>query len=136
MHRLANKQIGARLFTLMTVDMATNLACRSYTSDPASDPTSGTKPIEHNVWFKVVRDRHEMFVANTLADIAKVFSDHALIGTLDCGSVINLPVIRTGPLEPARRCGGRTVACLISFCRIRVCKHFLVLGRRFAVRLV
>ncbi len=98
LHRLADDLIGARLFTVMTVDMATNLASRSYTSDPASYPTSGTKPIERNDWFEVVHDRHEMFVANTLADISKVFPDHELIGKLGCGSVINLPVIRAGEL--------------------------------------
>ena len=36
------------------------------------------------------------FVANTLADIATVFPDYELIGSLGCGSVINLPVTEGG----------------------------------------
>jgi hypothetical protein len=80
------------------VDMAAGLALRAYTSDPASYPATGTKPVEMNAWFEVVHGRHEMFVANTLADIAKVFGDHELIGSLGCGSVVNLPVLRAGTL--------------------------------------
>ncbi len=98
LHKLADALIGARLFTVMTVDMATELASRSYTSDPESYPTSGTKPITRNSWFNQVHDRHEMFVANTLDEIAGVFPDHELIGQLGCGAVINLPVIHKGEL--------------------------------------
>ncbi|WP_281982195.1 GAF domain-containing protein [Thalassorhabdomicrobium marinisediminis] len=98
LHRLADTLIGAKLFTVMTVDMETELASRSYTSDPESYPTSGTKPITRNSWFNHVHDGHNMFVANTLADIADVFPDHELIGSLGCGSVINLPVVHKGEL--------------------------------------
>ncbi len=98
LHRLADAVVGARLFTVMTVDMGAGLARRAYTSDPGSYPATGTKPIEMNAWFEVVHGRHEMFVANTLADIARVFPDHELIGSLGCGSVVNLPVLRAGRL--------------------------------------
>jgi hypothetical protein len=98
LHRLAEALVGARLFTVMTVDMTVGLARRAYTSNPESYPATGTKPIEMNAWFEVVHSRHEMFVANTLADIAKVFPDHELIGSLGCGSVVNLPVLRAGQL--------------------------------------
>ena len=98
LHRLADSLVGARLFTVMTVDMEGGLARRAYTSDPVSYPATGTKPIEMNAWFEVVHGRHEMFVANTLSDIAKVFPDHGLIGSLGCGSVVNLPVLRAGQL--------------------------------------
>lgn len=98
LHRLADALVGARLFTVMSVDMEAGLARRAYTSDPESYPATGTKPIEMNAWFEVVHGRHETFVANTLADIAAVFPDHALIGRLGCGSVVNLPVLRAGTL--------------------------------------
>ncbi len=51
-----------------------------------------------NVWFDVVHGKQEKFVANTLEDIATVFPDHELIGSLGCGSVVNLPVILGGKL--------------------------------------
>ena len=98
LHRLTQALVGAKLFTVMTVDMGEMLAERTYTSDPESYPTSGTKPVQTNAWFDVVHGRHECFVANTLADIAQVFPDHALIGSLGCGSVVNLPVILGGEL--------------------------------------
>lgn len=98
LHHLTNALVGAKLFTIMRVDMDAMLARRSYTSDTESYPTSGTKPVEMNRWFDVVHGRQESFVANTLADIATVFPDHELIGSLGCGSVINLPVILGGKL--------------------------------------
>ncbi|MCI2394808.1 GAF domain-containing protein [Aliiroseovarius sediminis] len=98
LHKLANALIDARLFTVMTVDMDTELASRSYTSDPENYPTSGTKPIERNPWFDQVHDDHRMFVANTLDDIDAVFPDAELIGSLGCGAVINLPVVHKGEL--------------------------------------
>jgi hypothetical protein len=96
LERLARDTVGVRLFTVMTLDMEAMLARRAYTSHPAEYPTSGTKPIERNPWFAQVADRREPFVANSLAAIAQVFPDHALIGSLGCGAVINLPVEEGG----------------------------------------
>jgi transcriptional regulator with GAF, ATPase, and Fis domain len=96
LERLARDTVGVRLFTVMTLDMEAMLARRAYTSHPAEYPTSGTKPIEPNPWFAQVAERREPFVANTLADIAQVFPDHALIGSLGCGAVVNLPVVEEG----------------------------------------
>jgi GAF domain-containing protein len=93
LYELTRATVGVRLFTIMTVDMDQMLARRAYTSDQQNYPCSGTKPVEMNSWFEVVHTRREMFVANTLAEIAKVFPDHELIGALGCGSVVNLPIV-------------------------------------------
>ncbi|QYO77838.1 GAF domain-containing protein [Devosia salina] len=90
---LAQASVGARLFTIMTVDMAADVARRAYTSDPVNYPASGTKPINYGPWFDVVHKQRQYFVANTIADIAKVFFDHELINSLGCQSVINMPII-------------------------------------------
>ncbi len=95
---LTQTLVGAKLFTVMTVDMITELAQRAYTSDPKNYPTSGTKPITHNSWFAIVHDRHECFVANTIEEIAEVFPDYELINSLGCQSVINLPIVIGGTL--------------------------------------
>ena len=95
---LSRAVVGHKLFTVMTVDMAAGLARRAYSDHPAEYPTSGTKPIHRDSWFDIVHGRQQSFVANTLADIAKVFPDHELIGALGCGSVINLPVVLGGEL--------------------------------------
>ncbi len=98
LHRLTQSLIGVRLFTVMTVDMEAGLASRAFTSDPASYPNSGTKPIEPNRWFETVQGRGESFIANTIEQIAEVFPDHALIASLGCESVMNLPVFDAGNL--------------------------------------
>lgn len=95
---LARETVGVKLFTVMTLDRQAMLARRAYTSEPERYPVSGTKPIEINDWFETVATRHEVFVANTLDDIAQVFPDHGTIGALGCGSVINLPVVLDGEL--------------------------------------
>jgi hypothetical protein len=95
---LARETVGAKLFTYMTVDMQNEVARRAYTSDPENYPTSGTKPINYGPWFDVVHKQRAYFVANTIADIAKVFSDHELIDALGCQSVVNMPVILRGEL--------------------------------------
>ncbi|WP_163264123.1 GAF domain-containing protein [Chelativorans alearense] len=90
---LTQALVGAKLFTFTTVEIEKGLVRRAYTSDPNSYPSSGTKPVRQDRWFEEVHDARRMFVANKLADIAKVFPDYALIGALGCGSVINLPVV-------------------------------------------
>lgn len=98
LYRLSNALVPVRLWTVMTVDMEAGLARRAYSNMPEAYPASGTKPITRNDWFDIVHGRHECFVANTLADIAKVFPDYELIGSLGCASVMNLPIIDNGTL--------------------------------------
>lgn len=101
---LSQKIIGAKLFTIMTVDMKNELARREYTSDAESYPVSGTKPIHYDRWFDTVHKDRQSFVANTIADIATVFSDHETIWALGCGSVINIPVVIAGELLGTVNC--------------------------------
>lgn len=98
LYDFTRQHIDAKLFTIMTVDMQAGLARRAYTNMPKAYPTSGTKPITRDAWFEIVHDRQETFVANTLADIAKVFPDYDVIGGLGCGSVINLPIVQNSTL--------------------------------------
>jgi len=90
---LAQATVGAKLFTIMTVDMAAEVARRAYSSDPVNYPASGTKPINYGPWFDIVHKQREYFVANSIEDIAKVFFDHELINQLGCQSVVNMPII-------------------------------------------
>ena len=95
---LVQATVGAKLFTFMTVDMEAEVARRAYTSDAANYPTSGTKPIRYDSWFDIVHKERKYFVANTIADIAKVFPDYELINSLGCQSVVNMPVVIRGEL--------------------------------------
>ena len=98
LQELVQATVGAKLFTVMTVDMEHDLSCRAYTSDPLNYPTSGTKPINYGPWFDTVHQQRAYFVANTIEDIAKVLFDHELINQLGCQSIVNMPVIVRGTL--------------------------------------
>jgi hypothetical protein len=96
--RLSDTLVPVRLWTVMTVDLEAGLARRAYTNMPDAYPVSGTKPIIRNDWFDIVHGQQKSFVANTLGEIAAVFPDHELIGSLGCASVLNLPVFQGGEL--------------------------------------
>lgn len=92
LEELAEQVIGARLFTLMTFDEKAGKARRFYSNMPEAYPVSGTKDVENNGWSAHVLENRKSFVANTIEGIAEVFSDHALIRSLGCESVVNIPV--------------------------------------------
>jgi len=93
---MAQGLVGARLFTISVIDEGAGLARRLYSNMPDAYPVSGTKPMQDDVWSRHVIGRQEIFVANSIADIALVFPDHPLILSLGCASVINVPVVVAG----------------------------------------
>jgi hypothetical protein len=86
------EEVGARLFTVMTFDARTGLSQRAHSSHPKDYPVSGVKPLSEGLWSRTVIDQRRTFVANSIEAIAEVFSDHELIRSLGCESVVNLPV--------------------------------------------
>lgn len=96
LHRAVAAAIGARLFTISVQDPAAGLARRAYTSDPVHYPTSVPKPIQHDDWSRKVLVAGETFVANTTAEFAPYFFDHALINSLGLFAAVNVPVIEQG----------------------------------------
>ncbi|KAB2861816.1 MAG: GAF domain-containing protein, partial [Bauldia sp.] len=69
---------------------------RIYSNMPAAYPVSGTKPANETDWSRVVMGEGRTFVANDIDGIAEVFSDHELIRSLGCESVMNVPVVVAG----------------------------------------
>lgn len=98
LYQLSNALVPVRLWTVMSLDPEAGLARRAYSNMPDAYPASGTKPMVDNAWSAIVRGQHKCFVANTLTDIAGVFPDHELIGSLGCGSVLNLPIVHDDQL--------------------------------------
>lgn len=99
--RLCQAIIGHRLFSCSRFEMdgqGGGTAARIYTSDEANYPTSGLKEVVPNRWTRIVIDRHDTFVANTVEGFSDVFPDHVLIASLGLGSVVNLPVVLSGSL--------------------------------------
>ncbi len=93
---LAASIVGARLFTVMTVDLDEGVARRLYTNMPDAYPVSGTKPVTVTRWFEETILGRKLFVMNSNEEIAEHFADHELIASLGCGSCVNMPVVMAG----------------------------------------
>lgn len=101
---LTQALVGVKLFTIMTSDTTTRLAERVYSSHPQDYPVSGTKPYNETYWSDITLRQQKTFVANTIAAIAEVFPDHALIESLGCQSVINVPIVVGGTVIGTINC--------------------------------
>lgn len=84
--------LGVKLFTISTMNFDTMIARRAWTNDATAYPVSGDKPIDRDAFYEEVIEGGECFIRNTLAEIALVFPDHELIGSLGLGSVLNIPI--------------------------------------------
>ena len=96
LEEMAHIYVGVKLFTLMTFDRSTGLASRCYSNMPDAYPTSGTKTVDSDRWSEHVLDGQKNFIANDIETIAEVFDDHALIRSLGCESVLNVPIVVAG----------------------------------------
>ena len=92
--------LGTRLFTITTHDLTQDLFRRVHTSHPVEYPAHGTKPLERDAWYDLCITRAQPFVANTPAEFATVFFDHALITSMGLGSAANLPVLAADGTVP------------------------------------
>ena len=90
------QDVGAVIYSASVFDMTAGKSRRIYTNQPEVYPVSGLKDIIPNAWTAQVLDRRKSFVANTLAKISTVFPDHPIIGSLGCGSVMNMPTFLAG----------------------------------------
>ncbi|WP_027576893.1 GAF domain-containing protein [Bradyrhizobium sp. WSM1743] len=84
--------IGHKLFTVLTYDEATSELARLYSNLPGLYPTGGRKRLAPGPWTEAVLDRGEAYIGYTGDDLRTVFSDHELIASLGCESVLNMPV--------------------------------------------
>lgn len=96
LHAAVRRISTARLFTVTVYDPNAAVSRRAYTSHPQEYPVSGTKPMVSDDWSRAVLDRHETFIANTTAEFAPYFPDHALITALGCQAAINIPILQDG----------------------------------------
>jgi transcriptional regulator with GAF, ATPase, and Fis domain len=88
--------LGHRLFTLMRYHERTGESERIYTTHPREYPVGGKKPLNPTAWTEQVLKRQQPYLGRTPADVQAVFFDHALIASLGCGSVLNVPVVWDG----------------------------------------
>jgi hypothetical protein len=102
--RLTQASVGAKLFTITLQDRATGSSKRAYSNMPDAYPVSGTKPADVTDWSRQVLVGKRTFVANDIDSIAAVFPDHALIKSLGCESVINVPIVVCGEVLGTINC--------------------------------
>lgn len=102
--QLADKVVGAKLFTLTLVDKPRNEARRIYTNMPDAYPLLGIKPMGDDDWSRHVLRQHKTFVSNSIQGISEVFSDFELIQSLGCESTMNIPVIVAGEVLGTINC--------------------------------
>lgn len=93
LRQLAYDVLELKQFTMMTFDQERGVAQRIFTDDAAAYPAGGQKPILENAWTETVLKRHQIFVGNTIEELAAVFPDWEKIQSLGLESCVNLPVI-------------------------------------------
>jgi len=93
---------GHILFTILVYHPGARESERFYTNMPDKYPVGGRKPITDSAWMQQVIGRGEPYIGRSAADIREVFFDHALILSLGCESVLNMPA----------RWRGRTIGTL------------------------
>jgi hypothetical protein len=88
--------LGHRLFTLMRYHDSSGDSERVYSTHPTEYPVGGRKALNPTPWTAHVLRRQRPYLGRTYAEVSAVFFDHALIASLGCGSVLNLPVVWNG----------------------------------------
>ena len=88
--------IGHKLFTCLLHHPAARESERRYTNQPAASPVGGRKPVPDSAWARRLFVEREPYIGYTADDIREVFFDHALIASLGCASVLNVPVVQDG----------------------------------------
>ena len=88
--------IGHRLFTVLRYHPDSRESERCYTNQPAAYPVGGRKPFNETAWSRRLFGERRPYIGYTAADIRNVFFDHALIASLGCDSVLNIPVAYDG----------------------------------------
>ena len=111
-HALAG-EIGHRLFTILSYDPDSGVATRLYSNLPDAYPAGGSKTVMPGPWTDTVLARGECYIGYTPDDLRSVFADHELIASLDCQSVLNVPI--AGAAAP----GDRSTCCTPSAGTVR-----------------
>ena len=88
--------VGHRLFTILLHHATTRESERVYTNQPAAYPVGGRKELRDTAWSRRLIVEGRPYLGRTAAYIREHFPDHALIASLGCASILNLPVVWDG----------------------------------------
>ncbi|HKZ06282.1 MAG TPA: GAF domain-containing protein [Methylomirabilota bacterium] len=88
--------IGHKLFTVLRFHADSRESERCYTNQPGAYPVGGRKPFTESPWSRQLFGERRPYIGTTAEHIRSVFFDHALIISLGCESVLNVPVAFDG----------------------------------------
>ena len=83
---------GHILFTVLVHHPDLRQSERFYSNLPEAYPVGGRKPVTDTAWMRRVIHGGEPYIGRTREDIAANFPDHALIHSLGCEAILNMPV--------------------------------------------
>jgi hypothetical protein len=83
---------GHILFTVLVHHPVLRQSERFYSNQPQAYPVGGRKPVTDSPWMQRVIFGGEPYIGRTQGDIHAHFLDHALIHSLGCDSILNMPV--------------------------------------------
>lgn len=97
MHAAVSRDVGVILCTVLVFTRGGTRMERVYSSHPQEYPVGGWKVVATEVspdWIAATRDSDGVFVAQTGAEIDRIFGDAELIRSLGCGAIVNIPLRR------------------------------------------
>ncbi|TMR97978.1 GAF domain-containing protein [Nonomuraea basaltis] len=90
-------ELGVRLFTVLAWVPERRALRRVHSSHPGEYPVGGEKTVEvAQGWLATCIEAREPYLGPDRAAVREVFADHALIESLGCGAIINVPVVDGG----------------------------------------
>ena len=93
LERASREAVGHALFTITRFDPATLEVERVHSSNPVAYPIGGRKQKRDTEFSRRILLRGEALICEGDDEIASIFDDHALIGSLGLHSSINVPVL-------------------------------------------
>jgi hypothetical protein len=90
------RHVGFRLYTITHVLPGGREVERVHSTDEASYPVGGRKPVTPNAFRDQVYGSKRPFLGRTPADFSPFFPDTPFIVSLGLGSVINIPLVFDG----------------------------------------
>jgi len=96
LYQRLEESVGVRLFTVTRVDLIDHTFARVFSNRPEEYPVFGLKPAERSDWSDLVIRDFQTFVANSYTELKARFADHALIRSLGCESILNIPIVQNG----------------------------------------
>lgn len=95
MEAIAAETCGFVLLTTLKFVEADGVVERVHSSDPASHPVGGRKPLA-KLTESHGGDDGAVFLAATKADVERAFYDHAVLFEMGIGSILNAPIRHAG----------------------------------------